>query len=253
MPTFGQAEDWPSLLRALASKEQTVKAAAQQRLFGALPELSKREASQIDSDVSLMLLAFEQDQSVRVEVSAVLSALASARPDSAIALKSAVPAWLTHLKDSHVQVRRNAAFSILNLKPSIPDIAVQPLVEASKDPDSQTFRAAIFSLARVCETAPIAVETLRGLLVTDHPDNKPRKLQALSAVGWARCESPDILTAFIRTLDDVDNEIVLAAIRSAAQFGSRRSVLRPELERVAQTHSDRTVAAEAAAVVSGLR
>jgi hypothetical protein len=245
-PLAAQSYDWPGFLRELQSKETAVKEMAQKRLFEqVLPELSQREPDRLEPELSGLLRAAEQDESLRLEASAVLYALQTGRPDSSVAFRAIIPSVLAQLGDMNVRVRRNAAFIILNLKPDIPEMAIQPFIDILEDGDPETVRAAILGLGTLCKN-PIAAKAYINLM--NSRESKQRMLTAIEAVGSTKCMDNEVLLQLRKALEDNDREIVLAGIRSVGWFGPAGQIFKRDLDRLALTNKDQEIAKAASSV-----
>jgi len=200
-----------------------------------------------------MLPAFEEkDVQVRLQVSAVLSTLSLGRPDGTTALESAIPVLLAHFKDAEIAIHRNAVFAIINLKPEIPDDALEPLIPMTQDSDKETADAATHGLTRFALKSPVARTALRGLMTgKDVPLHV--KQAAVETIRVAKSDNPEIIGLLSVALADENRSLVLSGLRAASKLGALAESLGPQLEKLAETHPDPEVRANAVAAMDSLR
>jgi hypothetical protein len=245
--------DWLDLFRRIANNDPAVREAARESLFRLDNAFWDADADVLKSDVQAMLPAFEEkDGQVRLQVSALLSALSLGRPDGTITLESAVPALLAHFNDADTTIHRNAVFAIINLKPEIPDQALEPLIPMIQDSDRETADAATHGLTRLALKSSVARTALKSAMTgKDVPLHV--KQAVVETIRVAKSDNPEIIGLLSIALSDDNRSLVLSGLRAASKLGALAASLGPQLQKLAETHPDLEVRANAVAAIDSLR
>jgi hypothetical protein len=140
--------------------------------------------------------------------------------------------------------------AIVNLKPTIPDASLNPLVEILQDSDTQIVRLAATGLTSFCATSPDAAKALSQLL---DDSLKLRKLSGVEAFSTGSCTSEVVLAALGRGLAEGDKEVVLATIQTVGRLGPPGSRFRSDLERIVETHPDSSITSAAISALQRFR
>jgi HEAT repeat protein len=233
------------------SADSAVSDAARERLFKTLnPALRVAAPESLDRDIAAILEAFNDEEPVRLQASALLGALATVRRDGNEALKRAIPVLLSQFTDQNQRVRENAIRSIAVLRPQVPREALTPLLSVVRDGDLVVASAAIYGVARFSGTSSVAVSELASLLSSDHPVQIRRAV--IQSIGQERLDNPELITKLAEVLGDKDRDLVKTTIGALARIGPAAAVVSPALKSVADSEGDKELSSAAAGLLSRL-
>jgi len=253
MQAFAQSADWEVVFRNLASRDLKVSEGARNLAFQKLiPALEAAPPSPaLDKDIAAIAGMFgSKDQETRLQASGLLFGLSMRRADGETALRSAIPVLLSQFEDSNPRVRGNAIASIANLRPGIPKAAVPALIRVARSSDKRASDGALYGLARLSHSAPEAANEVLSALSSD--SNPDRQRVALRSIGHAQTSHPDVILGIAPILRSQDASLAREAVTTVTMLGARADALRPELDRLARSMSDRELAALAAAAIKAL-
>ena len=208
-----QTTDWPALFTALTSTDEVISGAAREKSFSTiLPRLEIETPAELDLDIQAILPAFQRTENIRLQASGLLTGLAVLRPDSAIALRSAIPVFLGQFKDRNARVRKNAVMAIGNLNPDPPQQALDPLAEVAQDPDGAVARFAIHGIARLARTYDRAAAVFVKILSSNASVETRRA--AIQSMAELQLTAP-LLVDQLRTIATGDNPELTKAAKEA--------------------------------------
>jgi HEAT repeat protein len=221
--------------------------AARRRAFDSLlPALTRADPKSVAEDLKVILEAFKRDDPIRFQASALLAGLSLVRPDSEDVLMPAIPSLLEQLERENSQrVRENIVRTLMNLRPNIPDVTLEPLIRMRSDAHEPTARSAVLALVRMGRGSPLALEAVKKSM-TD--DRLQIRLAIVDAIGYYNLADEGTLSILCLGLQDGSSRIVLGAIRSIGQIGSH--AFKNDLQEIIKTHTDVQVVAAAKSAIS---
>jgi HEAT repeat protein len=156
-------------------------------------------------------------ENIRVQVSGLLTTLAMFRVDGSTSLRSAVPALISLTQDTNARVRHNAAATLGNLKPTVPQESKSALLTLFRSSDQEDKRSAVWGLARLSLTDGDAQNALSGQLISS--TDVRVQTQIIRAVGESGLKAPQIVTNLTALLSNSDDPIVLEIFKTLNDLG----------------------------------
>jgi len=248
----GQRLDWVDLFHQMASRDSAVREPAARKFFGLGTSFWEVSADVLRIDIQAMLPAYsDPDDEVRLDASAIISALALGRQDGATVLEPAVPTLLAHFKDPATRVRRNAVYAIINLKPDMPENTLEALLPMLRDGDVETAAAATHGVTRLALKSPTALVGIRDLLKGQDTPLRVR-VAAVQTIGVSRSRDPELVGLLGIALEDTNRTLVLEGVLAAARLGWLPEWLKPQLEKLETAYPDDEIRAAATAAMKRL-
>jgi HEAT repeat protein len=242
-----------TIINDLLSPDHSVNDTARSRAFGVLiPRLAQEGAADAAKEVDEISssLASKNDQ-VRIQASALLAAVSTLRNDGTAVFSSAMPDIIRAFRDNAPRVRVNATSAVSNLKPIIPTVALNPLLEMLRDSDPRTIRAAVYGIARFAGSSAVAVGSLRAVLA-DHENSENRRA-VMEAMTATHAHVPELVAQAGEALDDPNPDVVtdaLLAIQGAG--GEAVDTYRQKIIALAQRGGNSRVSETAARILESV-
>lgn len=247
-----QRLDWVDLFHQMASRDSAVREPAAQKFFSLGTGFWEVGADTLRIDVQAMLPAFsDPDDEVRLDVSAIISALALGRQDGATVLEPAVPTLLAHFKDPATRVRRNSVYAIINLKPEMPEKTLEALLPMLRDDDVETAAAATHGVTRLALRSAAALIPIRDLLKGQETPLRVR-VAAVQTIGVTRSRDPELVGLLGIAFEDMNRTLVLEGVLAATRLGWLPESLKPQLEKLETAYPDVEIRAAATAALKRL-
>jgi hypothetical protein len=243
------AEDWASILQKLPANNddptlmQQYELAAQPLRQENLQENSQlvQKVQKVQKEVVELADLYDKDPAMRFPISTLL--YVAARNDSVEAFKPIVPTMIAHLLDSDTKTREGAIQVVASLRPKPPIEALQPLIYLTRTEDEKNVPYMVIGVVSTfCAQSKEAVFALRDAAAAGQPDSK--RAAAISQIGYV-CRDSELVNTLEEGLKSDQSNIMRAAIDATGRFGPAAARLRDELERIAASHPDASIAASA--------
>jgi hypothetical protein len=249
---LSQVPDWIGLFENLTSKDEAVSDAARRKAFGTLlPALGRADAKTVAEDLKVILTAFQREEPIRFQAAALLAGLSYTRADGEVVLAAALPSLLKQLDiESSPGVRENIVRTIAVLRPNIPDLSPEPLIQMQSEARQQTVQAASVALVRLGAKSPLALQAVKKSMSAGAQEVR---LTIVDTIGYYKLADEGSLSVLAAGLQDKNSRIVLAAIRSIERIGSPASVFKKGLEEIIKTHTDTQVVAAATSALPRIK
>jgi hypothetical protein len=250
---IGHCQEWAAVINDLLSDDESVSQAARTKAFGVLiPRLVQEDVAAAAEEVEeISTVLGSKDGRVRTQASALLASVATLRSDGAVAFRTAMPSVLRAFQDSLPRVRSNAAAAVSNLKPTIPNDALQPLLSILNDADARVARGAIYGVARFAQTSSVALGQIESLLASQSDTDKKRG--ALQAIAVVHLNSPELVAQLGAALDDRDSDVVADALLALRGAGTGAlTIYKEKIVSLAKDAGDLKVSRTARAVLTAV-